>query len=567
MKKRILVIVLASCLALFTFASCGAEKQPPDTGIDGGFTPGTSAVVDAPEIEEPDNNDSSNNGSESNEPGNAETESNEGTPDMVYSEGLSFESNGDGTCYVTGTGSCPDRDIIIPPTSPAGDVVTGIGSNAFAVSGYIISIIIPDTVTTVQPGAFHWESEMNFNEDDYAYYIGSYTNPYAVLIKMKDTEITHFEMYDTTVVINDGAFSECGKLVNLSIPDSVKCIGYGAFENCESLVSATLPEGLTAIAERTFYDCDKLKSINIPDSVISIGDEAFEFCVSLYSINIPSKVESIGKDAFKGCQALIEVYNQSSLGIGAGSSGNGYVGETAKNVYTDENGASRIAEKDGYVFYCNDEAGEYYLLDYPKGSTSLTLPENINGNSYGIYACTFYNCNEITEIVISNGVNDIGGNAFEGCLNVMQNEGGVWYVDNWAVSSDDSVTSVSLKSGTVGIAVGTFSECASLGSVSCGESLKYIGDGAFANCVSLSSIVIPEGVRRIGMATFMNCSSLTTATIPKSVETIEDYAFGFCTGLKAVFYGGNESEWAAIEFGKYGNDVLQNVLINYNQGY
>ncbi len=44
---------------------------------------------------------------------------------------LEFTSNGDGTCYVSGIGSCTDTDIIIPSTSPDGDSVTSIGDWAF----------------------------------------------------------------------------------------------------------------------------------------------------------------------------------------------------------------------------------------------------------------------------------------------------------------------------------------------------------------------------------------------------------------------------------------------------
>ena len=48
------------------------------------------------------------------------------------SVGLSFQSNGDGTCYVSGIGSCTDTDVIIPTKSSAGDTVTSIGSRAFS---------------------------------------------------------------------------------------------------------------------------------------------------------------------------------------------------------------------------------------------------------------------------------------------------------------------------------------------------------------------------------------------------------------------------------------------------
>ena len=41
-----------------------------------------------------------------------------------YSEGLKFTSNGDGTCSVSGIGTCTDTEIVIPPVSPMGDAVT-----------------------------------------------------------------------------------------------------------------------------------------------------------------------------------------------------------------------------------------------------------------------------------------------------------------------------------------------------------------------------------------------------------------------------------------------------------
>ena len=58
----------------------------------------------------------------------------------VYSEGLKFTSNGDGTCYVSGIGSCTDTVVNIPPTSPEGDTVTSIGVNAFNNKNRIIML-------------------------------------------------------------------------------------------------------------------------------------------------------------------------------------------------------------------------------------------------------------------------------------------------------------------------------------------------------------------------------------------------------------------------------------------
>ena len=43
--------------------------------------------------------------------------------DVVYSEGFSFVSKGDGTCFIGERKDCTDTVIVIPPTSPAGDSI------------------------------------------------------------------------------------------------------------------------------------------------------------------------------------------------------------------------------------------------------------------------------------------------------------------------------------------------------------------------------------------------------------------------------------------------------------
>lgn len=67
---------------------------------------------------------------------------------------LSFSSNGDGTCSVSGLGSYPSGDVSIPTLSPTGDVVTGIGKYAFYNETGIIRITIPSTVRSIGEYAF-----------------------------------------------------------------------------------------------------------------------------------------------------------------------------------------------------------------------------------------------------------------------------------------------------------------------------------------------------------------------------------------------------------------------------
>ena len=92
--------------------------------------------------------------------------------------------------------------------------------------------------------------------------------------------------------IGGSAFSACGGLTSITIPDSVTSIGDGAFAGCLNLNSVTILDSVTSIGEGAFMVCPRLTSINIPDSVTSIGGGAFFDCSSLTSITVDSRNES-----------------------------------------------------------------------------------------------------------------------------------------------------------------------------------------------------------------------------------------------------------------------------------
>jgi hypothetical protein len=116
-----------------------------------------------------------------------------GAPNRPASEGLEFISYGNGTCYVSGRGSCTDTVITIPQTSPAGDTVTEIGENAFdEYSADIIGIIVPDTVTTLGDHAFsgcYNLQSLDLPESitmGYAYMLNENPNLTALTLRCKD---------------------------------------------------------------------------------------------------------------------------------------------------------------------------------------------------------------------------------------------------------------------------------------------------------------------------------------------------------------------------------------------
>ena len=145
---------------------------------------------------------------------------------------------------------------------------------------YIVSVILPETVTIVGLKAFEGCADL-------------------VSARLPGVRTIEY-----------GAFKSCGKLewVNaprlIEITNSDGASNSGAFYNCAALTSITLDE-VTSIAERSFYKCGALRSLSIP-KVTAIGAHAFKECGELSSVSLP-RAASIGESAFEDCKNLASV--------------------------------------------------------------------------------------------------------------------------------------------------------------------------------------------------------------------------------------------------------------------
>ena len=107
------------------------------------------------------------------------------------------------------------------------------------------------------------------------------------------------------------------------------------------------------------------------------------------------------------------------------------------------------------------------------------------------------------------------------------------YRTPWA-GIKENITSIVVEEGITEIGDYAFYNCVNLtGSLPLHDSITYIGIRAFLNCNKLSGpLTIPENVTEIRWAAFQNCSGFSgSLTIPESATTIESYAFAGCSGL------------------------------------
>ena len=105
---------------------------------------------------------------------------------------------------------------------------------------------------------------------------------------------------DTTTVIPAGKwlpasmFDECGKLINIYVPEGVSKIGSATFETCTGLTSVTLPSSVQQIVDGlNFAYCNRLQFVEIGSGITEIGSQAFIGCTNLTALTITATTPPI----------------------------------------------------------------------------------------------------------------------------------------------------------------------------------------------------------------------------------------------------------------------------------
>ena len=132
----------------------------------------------------------------------------------TYSEGLRFRSNGDGTCALSGIGSCTSSCILIPPQSPTGDTVTEI--LPYALKDSIVGAVeIPTTMKTITAASFAGCRRLSYirvatGNEWYSEYEGVlYSANYGTLIYCPAGRTGELKLHTALSRIAAGAFAEC----------------------------------------------------------------------------------------------------------------------------------------------------------------------------------------------------------------------------------------------------------------------------------------------------------------------------------------------------------------------
>ena len=185
-----------------------------------------------------------------------------------------------------------------------------------------------------------------------------------------------------------------------------------------------------------------------------------------------------------------------------------------------------------------------------RGNVVIPASVNYNNKEYIVTRIgnnAFSGCSGLTSVTIPSSVTSIGSKVFQNCIglqkiivkdlaawcrvsiaDVIENAHHLYLDDN------TEITDLVIPDGVTNIGNNVFSGCSSLSSVIISNSVTNIGSGAFFNCSGLTSAIIGNNVMNIEGYSFYGCSGLTSIELPSSVTSIDGYAFNGCSSLVSV---------------------------------
>lgn len=365
-----------------------------------------------------------------------------------------------------------------------------------------------------------------------------------------------------TKVIPECILSGARALEEIYLPDSVEVIGKEAFMYCTSLTAVHFGGGekkciVDTIEEGAFSYCVNLPEISFPDTLRTIDDDAFLKCLSLERVNL-NKVSYIGAAAFVGTaiseitipETLTETYHYFEGETDTGSYEHGpFAGYNLKKVVFSK-GIKKIPD---------------YILGGARGVTDITIPEGVKEIGAGAFEyCTelkkislpegietvngeaLRNCTELTEISFPDTLKTVKEDAFFGCdkltkvnLNKVSYIGEGCFVETAIeeITIPATLTEVGIyfeaDEDTETYAHGPFAG-KNLKKVVFSDGIKVIPAHTLSGAGNVTDILIPDGVTEIGEGAFRGLSAVKEILLPDTVEIIGEDAFSDCKEVKLL---------------------------------
>lgn len=485
--------------------------------------------------------------------------------------------------------------------------VKTIGASAFKDWKGLHSLSLPDGLVQIGQSAFLGDNNADFKQLTIpnsvttiaAYAFQGCTNLQNVKLpeNLKSIEnhafanITALETIDipnSVDSIGAFAFQGCFKL-NIKLPKNLKSIGDNSFENISGTISLSIPEGVERIGAYAFRNCSKLNELVLPSSLLRIDPYAFADCANI--TNVISKIKEgdlfeIDKDVFpeavRNAATLFVPIDEVTEGEGENESESKTIAKYQATAGWKEFLLQNMIEGEKLQYKDESTKMVYEYLTGPHKATligtyadsgdvtiksSFTIPTEdkpyqvieIGESAFSVEK--YPNTKNIITITISDGINKIGANAFNGCTGLISINipGTMKTIGANAFQGCTSLVKVNMDVPSVleTIESGAFMGCSVLRNLDLPSTLKTIGPSAFQSS-GLQKISLRSGLNAIGDKAFYGCSSLSDVGIERStpLEISED-VFSLSSNNTATLFVPKESKSAydIVGWNKFSNVV------------
>ncbi len=445
--------------------------------------------------------------------------------------------------------------------------VTSIGSYAFYNFDNLSSVILPYGLTLIGGYAFgncDALTEMFLPKT----LVTINNNVFANCLSLTGINLENVE------TIGSSAFYNCSLLENVTLGDNATSIGDSSFAKCMCLASVTIGKGLKTIGKSPFNECYMLESFTVdsdnpyfscdengvlfnkdktelilypmgnsstsyvmPDSVTTIKSDSFDDSKNLQTLIFSNNLKRIESSAFNECGIKKFIYpdtiEQWEDKVTVGDQNFQLTSETLECAPTDLEAITGRCG-DNVIWTLNALTGNMVIsgtgamYDYAEGQK----------RPWDRYASA------ITDIVIADGVTNVGTDAFSYCSRLA------------TVTIGNTVTTIGDYA---------FYECTNLKSLTLGENVTTIGKYVCAFCPSLESLTLPDSVTTIGQSAFFCCESIKNIAIGKGLESFTGNTFGRCTKLETITVDSENPNFSNDEFGVLFNKD-KTTLVQYPEG-
>jgi hypothetical protein len=196
---------------------------------------------------------------------------------IVYRDDVGYEIGSDGFAHIVDYDTYETKTLLIPEFIYAyedDDVsypVISIKRKAFYNNVYIEGVIIPPSIKYIEAYAFQRSSIQK-----------------AIFLNRNEFQ---------TITLEEGCFTECLRLVEVQLPDSLERIPDFTFHLCYNLKLVHTPRRLKSIGSMAFSECRSLEYFNFTPDIEEISDAAF-LTSNLNYVEVGEKIKSIDSQAF-----------------------------------------------------------------------------------------------------------------------------------------------------------------------------------------------------------------------------------------------------------------------------